>query len=86
MHAPHLPAICPACMSAASNVFSLFQTAFLKIPAVKHAVGLPDLSQLRGGKQAAAAGVDLAGKPVQTFMHKPQRARKAAEDAAPPQQ
>ena len=69
MHSrPHLR----RCMSAASNVFSLFQTSFLKFPAVKRAVGLPDLSQLRSGKQQAA---DMVGKPVQTFTHKPQRPR-----------
>ena len=61
---------------AASNVFSLGQTSLLKIPAVKKALGLPDLSKLR-----PAAKPDV-GKPVQTFAQPPRQA--AAPAAAAP--
>lgn len=53
----------------ASNIFSLAQTLMLKVPGVKRLVGLPDLSKLRKGSAAAAAAD--AGKPVQTYTHKP---------------
>ncbi|KAI3436771.1 hypothetical protein D9Q98_006183 [Chlorella vulgaris] len=57
---------------SASNVFSLVQSSLLKLPAVKRAVGLPDLAQVTPGAQAQAQA-QLIGKPVQTFTSRPPR-------------
>ncbi len=64
---------------AASNVFSLGQTTLLKIPFVKQALGLPDLSQLKSGKPDVGPG-----KPVQTFAKPPPRPAPAAAAAEAP--
>lgn len=70
---------------AASNIFSLAQSALLKVPFVKKLVGLPDLSALKKGGAKAAADA-AAGKPVVTFAQRPTPAVQAAAAAAPEQQ
>lgn len=78
---PHPCAPCLPLLHAASNVFSLGQSMLLKIPGVKKAVGLPDLSQLR---KASAAADMAAGKPVQTFSQRPAMAAPVAVAEAAP--
>lgn len=76
---PALPWLAPP--AAASNVFSLAQTSLLKVPAVKRALGLPDLSKLATPAATAAAGL-AAGKPVTTYKQPPPQHATVAAAAA----
>ena len=86
-HSQPCPATAPSHLPrlAASNIFSLAQSALLKVPFVKKLVGLPDLSALKKGGAKAAADA-AAGKPVVTFAQRPTPAVQAAAAAAPEQQ
>ncbi|GAB4820631.1 hypothetical protein N2152v2_007677 [Parachlorella kessleri] len=67
------------CYWTASNLFSLVQSLFIKIPSVKKVLGLPDLKTAHLSKEAK-----LVGKPVVTLSHRPPKGRsaKAAASAA----
>ena len=58
----------------ASNFFSLTQMLMLKSPAVKAALGLPDLKKANQPQHA-----ELVGKPVATFAQKPKKGAPAVK-------